>query len=414
MATILEHAEKYVIDLLNENLDSSFVYHDLAHTQRVVEKTKELIEGESISEEDVNNLLLAAWFHDTGYIKKIDGHEVESALIARDFLKNNNIEEKDIITVEAIIFATEMSHKPRTLLGKIIRDADSSHIGSKNYADYKALLRKEWEITGQKVFTDEEWLQTNIDFLTNHHSFETSYAISHWQKQKGKNLAQLLKRQKKLNLEQKKLKQKKEELAFKKSKVELPERGIETMFRVALRNHITLSDIADTKANILLSVNAIIISVALSNLLPKLDNPSNSYLIYPTLIFLVFTVASIIMSVLATRPNVTRGKFTKEDVANKKVNLMFFGNFHKMSLTEFEWAMQEMLKDRDYLYGSLTKDLYFLGLVLNRKYSLLRHTYTVFMIGILVSVIAFGVAFYLQSGGEDPRVALLEIFQNFT
>ena len=53
------------------------------------------------------------------------------------------------------------------------------------------------------------------------------------------------------------------------------------MFRVALRNHITLSDIADTKANILLSVNAIIISLVLSNLLPKLDNPSNHYLNFP-------------------------------------------------------------------------------------------------------------------------------------
>ena len=170
------------------------------------------------------------------------------------------------------------------------------------------------------------------------------------------------------------------------------------MFRVALRNHITLSDIADTKANILLSVNAIIISVALSNLLPKLDNPSNTYLIYPTLIFLAFTVASIVLSVLATRPNVTKGEFTKEDVANKKVNLLFFGNFHQMKLDEFEWAMEEMMKDRDYLYSSLTKDLYFLGLVLNRKYSLLRTTYTVFMIGIIVSVAAFAISFEFFGG----------------
>jgi hypothetical protein len=101
---------------------------------------------------------------------------------------------------------------------------------------------------------------------------------------------------------------------------------------------------------------------------------------------------------LATRPNVTQGKFTKEDVANKKVNLLFFGNFHKMKLDEFEWAMSEMMQDRDYLYSSLTKDLYFLGLVLNSKYNLLRITYTVFMIGIVVSVIAFAVAFQLSGG----------------
>ncbi len=168
------------------------------------------------------------------------------------------------------------------------------------------------------------------------------------------------------------------------------------MFRVALRNHITLSDIADTKANILLSVNAIIISMSLSTLIPKLDNPSNDHLIIPSIIFILFTVVSMVLSILATRPNVTQGKFNKEDVANKKVNLLFFGNFHQMKLDDFEWGIKEMMKDREYLYGSLTKDLYFLGLVLNRKYSLLRHTYTVFMIGIIVSVIAFSIAFATQ------------------
>ena len=188
---------------------------------------------------------------------------------------------------------------------------------------------------------------------------------------------------------------KNEAIKIKKTKGDVPERGIETMFRVALRNHITLSDIADTKANILLSVNAIIISISFSTLIPKLDNPNNHFLIVPAVIFMLFTVTSMILSIMATRPNVTQGKFSKEDVANKKVNLLFFGNFHQMKLEDFEWGISEMMQDRDYLYGSLTKDLYFLGLVLNRKYGLLRTTYTVFMIGIIVSVIAFGLAFVL-------------------
>jgi hypothetical protein len=102
------------------------------------------------------------------------------------------------------------------------------------------------------------------------------------------------------------------------------------------------------------------------------------------------------MAVIATRPNITGGKFSKEDVKNKKVNLLFFGNFHKMSLAEYEWAIEELVKDKEYIYSSLTKDLYFLGLVLNRKYNILRLTYTIFMIGIILSVIAFGLAFYFN------------------
>ena len=74
----------------------------------------------------------------------------------------------------------------------------------------------------------------------------------------------------------------------------------------------------------------------------------------------------MIFSIIATRPNITSGEFTKKDVENQEVNLTFFGNFHKMKLDDFEWAIGELLKDKDYVYKSLTIDLYFLGLVLER------------------------------------------------
>ena len=412
METLIVEVEKFVVDFLNKNLDNKFVYHNLSHTKRVVEKTQEIIDGLEINDAEAQLVLTAAWLHDTGYTREIDDHENYGVSIAADFLKEQNVSEENINVVSQLIMATKMGSKPQTQLEKIICDADCSHIGSKNFSDLSELLRKEWELTKDRVLTESEWLDENIQFLTRSHKFHTSFAASKWEKQKGKNLAQLLKSQKKLSQESAKLKQKKDELTFKKNKVELPERGIETMFRVALRNHITLSDIADTKANILLSVNAIIISMVLSNLVSKLDNPTNDYLIYPTIIFTIFTVTSMVLSILATRPNVTQGKFSKEDVANKKVNLLFFGNFHKMKLGEFEWAMGEMMKDRDYLYGSLTKDLYFLGLVLNRKYSLLRTTYTIFMIGIVVSVLSFVIAFYMRDPeagrqAHDTAMALL-------
>ena len=392
MENLITQAEDFVTHFLNENLDSKFVYHNLAHTQRVVSKAQELIEESDLSNLEQQQLILAAWFHDTGFTKTINGHEAESVKIAADFLKKHDVSEENIAIISKIIMSTEMSYEPQTKLEGLIKDADCAHVSSKNYESYASLLRKEWELTADKKLLKPEWLEENINFLSNH-SYHSDLAMSKWQSRKGKNLAKLIQSQNKIKVSTEKFKQKKAELKFKKEKLELPDRGIETMFRVALRNHITLSDIADTKANILLSVNAIIISVALSNLLPKLDNPSNTYLIFPTLIFMTSTVASIILSVMATRPNVTKGKFSREDVKNKKVNLLFFGNFHQMKLNDFEWAMQEMMKDKDYLYGSLTKDLYFLGLVLNRKYNLLRTTYTVFIIGLVISVMAFAISF---------------------
>lgn len=390
---LITKAENFVVNLLSTHLDTLYTYHNLAHTQHVVEKATELADLCNVTNKEKEQLILTAWFHDTGFTKRYQQHEQESINIVEKFLKNENCSPKDIAVVTNLIMATELNSVPKTLLEKIIRDADCSHIGSKNYNNSLELLRKEWELTCKKSFSELNWLNENILFLTTKHKFYTNVAARKWDKTKSKNLAALLKLKKQEAKAQTKLSLKKEALQFKKEKIELPERGIETMFRVTLKNHITLSNIADTKANILLSVNAIIVSLVLSNLVSKLDNASNGYLIIPTVIFVLFTVLSIILSILATRPNITSGKFNKSDVANKKVNLLFFGNFHKMSLEDFEWAIGEIMKDRDYLYASMKKDLYFLGLVLDRKYKILRITYTVFMTGIIISVIAFAIAF---------------------
>ncbi|AUC85327.1 phosphohydrolase [Polaribacter sp. ALD11] len=393
MSALIIEVEKFVFSFLSKNIHSNFVYHNLAHTQRVVEKAKEIAESLGLDAAVLEDLEIAAWFHDTGYIDGSKNHEEKSVQIATEFLEAKKISKERIKIITAIIKATEVNYVPKNILEEIIRDADCAHLASKNFLDFASLLRKEWELSLDKRYTQSEWIELNLSFLTQKHRYYTDFALRNWSKGKEKNLAKLLKNQKKIKNEAKKFNQKEVALDLKKNKSEVPERGVETMFRVALRNHMTLSDIADTKANILLSVNAIIVSLALSNLLPKLDNPSNAHLLVPTIIFVAFTVASIVLSILATRPNVTEGKFTKEDVANKKVNLLFFGNFHQMNLDDFEWGITEMMTDRDYLYGSLTKDLYFLGLVLNRKYKILRLTYTVFMIGIIVSVLAFAVSF---------------------
>ena len=175
----------------------------------------------------------------------------------------------------------------------------------------------------------------------------------------------------------------------KEGKPERLERGVETMFRTTLSNHNNLSRFVDNKANIILSVNAIIISVSLSTIVPKLDSPSNSHLIIPTLILIVSSLVSIVFAILATRPRVTKGSFSRNEVDEKKVNLLFFGNFYKMSYDDYNWAMNELMKDREYIYNSMIKDLYNLGIVLEQKYRLLRNTYNVFMFGLIISVIGF-------------------------
>ena len=388
MSDIIEKTKFFATDLLTNSLDPKHLYHNLKHTERVVKSTKELLDAHNLSDEDKEALLLTAWLHDIGYIKGSENHEENSCILATEFLKEQGYDNQKIQKVSTYIRATKRGHEPLNLQEKIIRDADCSHFAQKSYIETSEYLKEELSLLKIAEYSAKDWRNANIDMFRKEQRFYTDYAIENWSKGKAKNLKKLLKARK----DEKEI-AKKEALKA-KYKSESPDRGVQTLFRVTLKNHLTLSDIADTKANILLSVNAIIISVALSNLIPKLDNPSNEYLIYPTVVFIIFSVVSVIMAVLATRPNVTSGKFTKDDVKNKDVNLLFFGNFHKMSLAEYEWAIQELVKDKEYIYSSLTKDLYFLGLVLNRKYNILRWTYTVFMIGIIVSVIAFGLAFH--------------------
>ncbi|MGB5437471.1 MAG: Pycsar system effector family protein [Maribacter sp.] len=389
MSEIIEKTKSFVTELLTHNLDNKFLYHNLTHTRRVVKSTKEILDSLRLEDQENELLMLAAWLHDTGYTQGSGDHEEKSVAIAKEFLSNEGYDKSRTEDVINLILATKRYHTPTTLKEEILRDADASHFAQNSYMETCEFLREELALLDIAKYSQKDWLKTNIKMFEVEHNYNTDYAKEYWQPGKDKNLKRLKKEYKSIKTIAKK------EALKAKYKSESPDRGVQTLFRVTLRNHLSLSDIADTKANILLSVNAIIISLALSNLIPKLDNPSNQYLIVPTIIFVIFAVVSMILAVLATRPNVTSGEFTKEDVKNKKVNLLFFGNFHKMKLSEYEWAINELVKDKDYIYSSLTKDLYYLGLVLNRKYKILRWTYTIFIIGTVISVIAFAVAFQL-------------------
>lgn len=170
----------------------------------------------------------------------------------------------------------------------------------------------------------------------------------------------------------------------KRNRVKETERGVETLFRVTLNNHTRLSQIADNKANIMLTVNALMISLLISGPMTRVEKHPE-YI--PALTLVLTTCAlSIITATLATRPKVTAGRSTAQQMKDKTANLLFFGNFHDMPLDEYQRGMNDVMADRDYLYGSMTRDLHALGGVLHSKYKFLRITYTIFMFGVTSTV----------------------------
>ncbi len=375
--------EEYVVSTYGVHIEK-FPYHNLDHIQYVVNKAKEIAAHYELTDEDNLAIYAAAWFHDIGYLYSgAAGHELESAKRMRAFLEEKQVDETIIVKAEGCIMATRVPRNPQNLIEQILADADTYNLGTKRFKGtndqvYRELLNANPGLT-RECFDEE------AEVFFSQHKYFTTYAKDMLDKKKAKNM--------------KKLKKKNEESdavvpADDKGLVidekQGTTKGMQTMLRLTSSNHIQLSEMADSKANILISVNAIIISVILSVLFRKLaDDP---YLTIPTMIFLLSAVTTIVLAIMATRPKVNAGTFNEEDVINKKTNLLFFGNFHRMRYDEYSSAMKVMMTDANYLYSSMLQDIYNLGTVLGKKYKLLRIAYTIFMVGIIVSVVAFAVA----------------------
>jgi len=395
MSDLLEKASEYASGIISEKLPKGIVYHNLDHTKEVVTTAEEIGKNSGLSSDDMEMLLIAAWFHDSGITETYNNHEEKSAEIAREFLAMNKYPDEKINTVSNLIIVTKIPQNPKNLLEEIICDADISHIGRKGFNTRSQLLRAEWETLQNKKITDFEWLKSNIEFVAGN-KFRTRYAKQNFEKQRLKNLDKL---QKKLRKEVTEMPPAiNEESNFTETdkirKDKGGERGVETMFRNVIRTHVEFSGMADNKANIMISVNTLVLTAIIAILARKLD--ANPHLIIPTALITLVSLTTLVIATIVTRPKITSGTFTKEDIEKKKANLLFFGNFYNMDLKNFEWGMRELINDKDYLYGSMIKDFYYLGQVLGHKYKYLRICYNIFMYGLIISVIAFAVAVFIH------------------
>ena len=164
-------------------------------------------------------------------------------------------------------------------------------------------------------------------------------------------------------------------------------RGIETMFRSAYRVQMDLTGLADNKANMMVSINGIIISIIIAAVAPKLD--ANPWLLLPSTVFLIGTLISIIFAILAARPRVLSRHISYTDLEHSEGNLLFFGDFATIPQEEFEAGMISLIEDRTMLYETMIRNIYGLGFVLRKKFKLLQKAYTAFMIALILGVGSF-------------------------
>ena len=409
-SNILQKVEIHVKELFSKRSANEDLYHNISHTMEVVESAKKIAELENIVGDDKEILLIASWFHDTGYFHCCNGHEEQSSEYARDFLQREFYPVEKIERALECIRATKYPQHPKNKLEEIICDADLHHLGMPDVEQRSELLRRELNIKGIKNSDELEWLKLSLDFIKKHHFFTVS-AQKEYGFQKNVNQMKIEKRIKKIEKKSKEAELTNIKIEFEKHKIEQKhksekrsDRGIETMFRNIMRTHVEFSAMADSKANIMISVNTIMISVVVGFLLRFLnDNPNY---IVPTIILTFTNIITLVYAILVTRPKVTSGIFTREEVHQKKSNLLFFGNFYNMKLDDFSWGMKSMMEDQEYLYDSMIKDFYYLGQVLGLKYKHLRMCYTIFMYGIIISLLSFGIVFFLSPSIPDINILI--------
>ncbi len=337
---------------------------------------------------------IAAWFRHTGYLRHYDQPATESARLARAFLETQSYPQTKIDQVTAAIQATilDSGQTANALPSQLLNDAVHGHQFAERHTERSPLLRLEWELLQGRNLSTLDWHQIQLQWLLNTRFF-TPYGKFHFEPAVSQNILTLKARVEKAQRNGGTSYEADGRLRrFQDLERKLPESATQTFFRANYRNHINLSAIADNKANIMISVNAILISVLISLLTYKNITETNPMVLLPVIIFLFTGLVSLIFAVLSIRPKVTALNPEGTDPEVAKRNLVFFGNFVQLDLDTYEKAMDAMFRDGELIYGNMVRDLYFLGKVLDKKYRFLTLSYNTFMIGFVATVITFLIA----------------------
>ena len=220
---------------------------------------------------------------------------------------------------------------------------------------------------------------------------------------------------------EKKAKRKKDKAKKKKNKAEdlnAPDllgtnKGVETMFRNAVRSEMELLALAATKANIMISLNGFIVS-ALMISGAFIFSSSPEFLI-PASTFMITAAASIVFALLSASPerigkmqaartwlkDFVRGRSKLRDLKTRlsstetrffggsQPNILIYEDRVKLQKDQYWEMMQEIMGDRKQIYEKMSDHLYWLGLLADKQFKYINLSYAVFRWGLLTLLAAF-------------------------
>lgn len=152
--------------------------------------------------------------------------------------------------------------------------------------------------------------------------------------------------------------------------------------RTAHQNQTQLNLMADQKANILIGTLALMFTVVITRLLTLAENDA---LWVTLLVFITMQMVSLILTVMVLIPKNIRGK-TPTDIKHIQ-NPLFFGFFTQYTQQQYSDYMHAILVDNESARQLIINDMYQIGVILRRKYRLLKWAYFSALLGVLVSAL---------------------------
>ncbi len=379
---ILIQCRQFITELSLQYQDMRRVLYDDRLALFLEERVCDFALEEKAASNDLFIARLAALFYPLGFRINIRSPKNGIWPVAQSFLQEQGVENLVCSSVETTL-SQAYGQLPQHKAAQLLSDAlVGLHFDTEEH-QWASLRQLEYDLlNGQsedRLATAQLKLQELLAIR-----FNTNAGRRYWQVLLGQ---QLLLQKKKVEKLLRANKQapviEADSILFSELEEGTPIRATQTFFRAVYRNHINLSAIADTKANIMISVNSILISVLITFLSYRNIAETQPMVLVPVIVFLVVGLSSLVFAVLSARPKIT------SNTNNKKINIAFFGSFVHLSEEAYQKAMNEVLSDGSLLYSNMVGDLYYLGKVLDRKYRYLSIAYNIFMLGLVVTVVLF-------------------------
>ncbi len=377
--------EAFFLELIKEKIELTF--YSTKNIYKRLDTLSILIEKEDKSKEEEVLIEKAVWIYYSAYYFDYANPLKDISALLKNWNEDSNSEILNLLN-------SIDSKKEKSDIEKIYSDTLNSFWADRKLKN-RLLEQKKDDKNYLGEINDEEWIgkkKTEMEI----HSYETISAkeiLTIPKKENYKVIRKMLKNlenekdtflQEELQIDADQLKDLKKKLKKAEGK---SERGIETMYRLASRNLYTRVKVLDSKSSILLTVNSIILSVVLGTLYSQINE--DPHLIIPVSILFLTNLGSIAYAIVSSRPILGAGKFLRDDVKNKKASLLNFDDYHAVSLEDYEWAMDSVMEDSEYLYHTITRDLYHMGKRMHFKYRNLKIAYNIFLWGLILSIVLF-------------------------